>query len=140
MDESSEILIAFSRYEKEMQEIQAQIEAVEKAIINMDTLNYNLEDLKNSLDKEIFAHLGRGIFVKAKIISPELYVDVGEKIFIKRNITETKKIIEKQIQRIKETKEDLHLKMEELSEEINRLLMKHQGSHKCDDPNCTHEH
>ena len=67
----------------------------------------------------MLAPLGRGIFVKAKILSEELTVDIGKKNFVKKSIPETQEIVAIQIEKIEQIKEQL---LDELDKINNQLL------------------
>lgn len=108
----------FKKFEREIEYIDSQLKAVEEGIKEMNSLSEGLGELAGKKDEEIFAPIGRGIFVKAKIISEELLVDVGEKNFIKKSIPETKEIVEEQIKKLKEVQEQLVNQMKKIDEEI----------------------
>lgn len=108
----------FKKFEREIEYIDSQLRAVEEGIKEMTSLSEGLGELVGKKDEEIFAPIGRGIFVKAKIISEELLVDVGEKNFIKKSIPETKEIVEGQIKKLKEVQEQLVNQMKKIDEEI----------------------
>ncbi len=120
--EQQELLFKFSMFEKQIGELQQQIEAVERGIIDLTSLNFGLEELKGSTGKEIFAPFGKGIFVKAKLISEELNVDVGEGNLVKKSIPETKQLIEEQIKKLEQVKEELQDNLEELGKEITGMM------------------
>jgi len=135
-ENEQELLYKYSMFEQQMRELQQQIEAIEKGIVDLATLNNGLDELVNSTDREIFASVGKGIFVKAKIISEELNVDIGSGNFIKKSIPETKKLIDEQIKKLEEVRGELEKNLDELGEEIMKMMNQTQEkthSHK-------HEH
>lgn len=70
MDENQqELIFKLSMYEQQIRNLQQQLEAVEKGILDMNNLNLGLDELIGSKDKEILAPIGRGIFVKTKLLS-----------------------------------------------------------------------
>ena len=86
----------------------------------------------------MFAPLGKGIFVKAKLISEELNVDVGNGNFVKKSIPETKELIEEQIKKLGQIKEELEHNLEQLGGELTAMMNEiqtRQHSH-----NHSHEH
>ena len=60
--------------------------------------------------------------LKAKLISEELTVDVGGKNFVKKSIPETKKLLEKQIQKLEDVKKELNDNLENIGEEFSKIL------------------
>lgn len=122
-----ELMIKFQMYEQQIKQVQQQLEAIEQAIIEMNSLNLGLDELKGAKDKEILASVGKGIFIKAKILSEELTVDVGGKNFVKKDISSTKKLIEEQIKKLEEVKKDLEGSLEKTNEELTKSFMDAQG-------------
>ncbi len=120
--EQQEVLYKFSMFEKQIQELQQQIEAVERGIMDLNSLNFGLDELTGSKDKEIFAPLGKGIFVKAKLISEELNVDVGNGNFVKKSIPETKDLVEEQIKKLEQIKTELENNLEQLGKELTDMM------------------
>lgn len=133
-----ELLFKFSMYERQINELQKQIESVERGILDLNSLNYGLDELVGSTGKEIFAPLGKGIFVNAKLMSEELNVDIGNGNFVKKSIPETKELIGEQIKKLKQVKEELENNLEELGKEITRMMGDvQQYENSC---NCGHDH
>jgi prefoldin alpha subunit len=124
--EQQELMFKLSMFEQHIQNIQQQLQAVEKAILDMDSLNLGLEDLKGKKDSEILAPIGKGIFAKAKLLSEELTVDVGSKHFVKKSIPDTQKIIQRQIKKLEEAREELNKALEEVNSQLTETMMQHQ--------------
>jgi prefoldin alpha subunit len=144
--EQQELFYKFNMFERQIRELQQQIEAVERGLIDLNSLNFGLDDLVGSTGKEIFAPFGKGIFVKAKLISEELNVDVGNGNFVKKSIPETKELIEEQIKKLQEVKEELEHNLEELGGEIQKMMSQaqekehgHSREHHEHSENCHHE-
>jgi len=128
--EQQELMFKLSMFEQQIQHINQQLQAVEKAITDMTSLNLGLGELQGKEGEEILAQIGRGIFVKAKLISEDLTVDVGGKNFVKKTIPETQEIINKQIKKLEEAKEELSKAMEEINGQLTETMMEHQKSNK----------
>jgi prefoldin alpha subunit len=121
-----EAVYQFSIFEKQVKEIQQQIDAVERSIIELGGLNLGLDELKGSTGKEILAPIGKGIFAKAELISEELNVDIGEGNIIKKSIPETKKLIEEQVKKLEQVREELGNNLEEIEEEMIKIIARIQ--------------
>jgi len=67
-------------------------------------------EIKGSVGKEILGQLGRGIFVN----------------FVKKSITDTKKIIKEQIEKLRQIEKELKDKIEEINEEVAGLVLEAQ--------------
>ena len=136
--EEQELLYKFGMFEQQIRELQQQIEAIEKGILDLNSLNFGLDELVNGTGKEIFASVGKGIFVKGKLISEELNVDVGNGNFVKKSIPETKQLIEEQIKKLEGIRKELEHNLEDLGEELTRMMKEtHEKEHS---HNHSHEH
>ena len=102
--------------------MQEQINAVENGILELESLNFGLDELKNSEGKEIMSPVGRGIFVKSKIISEKLTVDVGGKNFVKKSVPETQEMIREQVVKLKSVKQELEIGLEEIGKEVQKVV------------------
>ena len=134
--EQQELMYKFSMFEKQIQELQQQIEAVERGMVDLNSLDFGLDELVGSTGKEIFAPFGKGIFVKTKLLPEELNVDVGNGNFVKKSIPETKKLIEEQTEKLGKIKEELEQNLEQLGGELGKMMsdiQNQQSSHE-------HEH
>ena len=118
-----ELLFKYSMFERQIQEIQQQLEAVERGIVDLDTLRFGLDELVNAKGKEVFASVGKGIFVKAEIASEELNVDIGNGNFVKKTIPEAKELIEEQIKKLEQVKGELENNLREIEKEITETIL-----------------
>jgi len=131
--EKQELFYKFSIFEKQIRELQQQIEAIENGIGELNSLDFGLDELVGNVGKEIYAPLGKGIFVKAKLISEELNVDIGKGNLVKKSIPDTKRLIEEQIGKLEGIKIELENNLEEMGKEINEIINQTQlqeNSHK----------
>ena len=123
---NQELIFKFNLYEQQIQQLQQQLQAVEQAIVEASSLNFGLDDLKESKDKEILASIGKGMFIKSKIISDDLIVDIGGKNFVKKSIPETQELIKEQIEKLERIKKELEEQLEKISEELTQLYIEAQ--------------
>ena len=120
--EQQEMLFKLSMFEQKIQQLQQQLQAVEQGTIELNSLNLGLDEIKGKKEKEIFALIGRGIFAKAKLISEDLIVEVGEKKFVKKSVPETQKLIKSQIEKLEEVKKELNENLESVSKETKKMI------------------
>ncbi|MEJ2267588.1 MAG: hypothetical protein P8X70_00745, partial [Nanoarchaeota archaeon] len=76
-DAQQELMFKFRMFEQQIKQLQQQIQAVEQGVGELSSLDIGLDELKGSEGKEIMAPIGRGIYIKAKLLSEELTVDIG---------------------------------------------------------------
>jgi len=135
MDEK-ELQIKFQIFEQQIMYLQEQINLIEQAIVDLSSLKEGLDEIKN---KDILAPVGRGVFVKAKIISDKLIVDIGNKNLVEKNIPETKELIKEQIDKLGKNKETLEAELIKLDDEIKEIFLTHTKNHEncnCEENNC----
>ena len=142
--EQQELFFKFSMYEQQIKQLQQQLEAIERGVTELTTLNFGLDELVGAKEKEIFAPMGKGIFVKAKLISEELNVDVGEGNLVKKSIPETKELIEEQIKKLVQVKKEMENNLEELGREVMNIMNGQQEEHNCkckegEECSCNHD-
>ena len=121
-----ELIFKLSIFEQQIRQLQQQINAVDEGIMELETLDFGMDELKNSRGKEILAPVGRGIFIKAKVESEEVTVDVGQRTFVKKSVSETQETIKKQVERLKEAREELNRNLEEIGKEVERVMREGQ--------------
>jgi len=122
--QQQELMFKLSMLKQQSQQLQEQIYSIEKASIEINNLKVDLENLIGSKDKEVLASIGKGIFIKAKLDSEDLLVDIGNKNLVKKSIPDTQKIIGQQISNLKEISKDLEENLIKIHEEINGLISK----------------
>ncbi|MFH1325740.1 MAG: prefoldin subunit alpha [archaeon] len=121
-EKQQEMIFKLSMFEQQIKQIQQQTQAIEEEIFNLSSLSEQLDDLRNSEDKEMFASLGRGIFIKTKVLSDDFIVDIGNKNFVRKTIPETQEMINEQLRRLNEAKKELDNAGYEISKEIEKTI------------------
>jgi len=126
MENNPELMAKLGMFEQQIKGIQEQMQAVEQAILDLTSLTHGLGELEGKKDQEILAQMGRGIFVKAKLLSEELIVDVGGKNLVKKDIKSTQEIINAQLVKLQEVQADLNKNLETMNEEITKEILESQ--------------
>lgn len=121
-----EMILKFQMFEQQIRAIQEQLQAVEQAIVEIGGLNIGLDDLIGKTGEEILAPIGRGIYVKAKLASEDLTVEIGNKSFVKKTIPEAKKLIQTQIGKLEKAREDLNSELDKINNELTKTFMENQ--------------
>jgi len=128
MENQQELMQKFQMFEQQMQQIQQQLQAIEQGIIDLSNLNLGLDELVGKEGKEPMNLVGKGIFVKTKLLSEELVVDVGGKNFVSKSIPDTKQMIVEQIGKLQEAKEILTENMEKSGADFQQMIMEAQNA------------
>ncbi len=121
-EKQQEVMYQLSFFEQQMNNLNQQLDAIEKAIVEMTSLKKGMDELKGQKGEEILAHLGKGIYVKAELISEEFLVDIGNKSFVKKNIETTKELINEQIEKLGGVKQEIKTNLDELNKEILKMI------------------
>jgi len=125
-DQEQELMLKLNMFEQQIKQTHQQLQAVEQAILDITSINLGLDELKGSKGKEILAPLGKGIFVKTNLLSEELIVDIGDKNFVGKDIESTKKIIQEQLSKLENAREQLEKILDDINEELTETYLKHQ--------------
>ena len=131
--ENQEIIFRLGMLEQELQQLQQQIQAVERGITELQSLDLGLDEITGSKDKEILAQIGKGIFIKAKVLSEDLTVNVGDNNFVKKNVSETKILIQEQIRKLREVEKQLEQNIESTNNEFLAIAKDYQENQKSPD-------
>ena len=120
-------MIKLGIFEQQIRQIQQQIEIIEKNIMEMNSLEIGLGEFKGAEGREILAQVAKNIFVKTKLISEELMVNIGGGNLIKKGIEDTKKLIREQVKKLENLREELNFTLEKINDELTRTVMEVQG-------------
>ena len=131
MDEK-ELQIKFQMFEQQIMQLQQHLQRIDEAVNDLTNLGNGLKELEGKKDQEILAQVGRGIFVKAKLLSEELVVDVGDRNFINKSIPDTQKIVADQLDKLNKIKEDLEGELDKINSELTKTMLDFQHNHECD--------
>ena len=138
-----ELQLKFQMFEQKIMQINQQIQALEQAIAELDLIKEGLDNLSGKKDKEILAAIGKGIFVKAKLSSENLTVNVGERNFVEKSISETKELLDEQKEKLNEARQDLEIDLRNIDAELTKTMMtavkkEKENSDDKDLKNCEH--
>ena len=122
MDSKQEYLMKLQVLEQEANQMGEQLKLVEQQINELDILKVNLEKLEKAGEEEIFAELGKGIFVKAKLKKSDLLIDVGSKVLVPKSYNQIKEVIKEQTSKSEQVRVEVGKRIEQINNELNRLI------------------
>ncbi len=122
----NELMIKFSIFEQQIRQIQQQLEVIERNIVEMGSLALGLDEFRGGEGKEILSQIGKNIFVRTKLLSEELVVDIGSGNFVRKDIESTKKLIGEQTRKLERIRDDLNSALENINQEMTRLVIEAQ--------------
>jgi len=128
--ENQEQMMQLQILGQEAQELEKQLQMIEQHISDLTKLNEGLDELENSKEKEIYANIGKGIFVPAEIKGKELIVEVGNKNLVKKTIPETKQVIGNEMEKLVAAKSEVMNRVEMLQTEMQNVMSTAQPTEK----------
>ena len=115
-------IMQLAALEQEANKYQEQMQMLEQQAAEITAIQTSLHELDKSKEKTIYANLGKNIFIKTEIADKNLLVDVGNKTFLKKSIPETLKVIEEQLSRIGDAKNQIMDKLQEMQAEMQAII------------------
>ena len=114
---AQEMYMEFKAVEQHTKQLQQQLEAVTRQLIELHGTGNSLEEFKKiDSGKEIFVPLSSGIFAKASVQdTSELLVNVGAGVAVKKDVASTKLLIQTQIDEIKKIQKHMVEELEKLT-------------------------
>lgn len=138
--EKQEYFMRMNMLGQEAEKLEQHMQAIDQQMQELNGVKSSIESINNNEQKEILSNLGKGIFIETEIKNRELFVNIGGGIIVKKTADETIKIIKEQSEKLLLGKEEITLRIEELQDEMKKLLGEAQAEqgNGCDD-DCTCE-
>jgi len=113
--------------EQEANQLNEQLQLIEQNVSEMQELKASLDEIENSEGKtEILANLGKRIYIPVEIKEKgkdlKLVVEVGKGNFVKKNISETKEVVDEQVNKLMQGKNQIMARLEELQAMMMKLM------------------
>lgn len=121
-EQNQELMFKASLIERHMQELSEKIDYISQQLLELEEFNSNIKFIKDSKGKELFAPLGRGIYVKSSSQDSSLFVNVGSGIIVKKTPEETSAIITNQVKNFHEAKISLTGQLEIYKNLMRQIL------------------
>jgi prefoldin alpha subunit len=128
--ENQETIYKLGMMEQQMNQLQQQLQSVMNGIGELESLDLGLDEINKAKDKEIFAQIGKGIYIKSKLISEDLIINVGDSNFVNRTVPEVKELIESQIKKLKEVEKELSDNINSINNEFLLMIQEYQKQEK----------
>ncbi len=125
--ENPELTRQFQIYEQQIMQTQEQLTAVVNSINNLREIKDGLNSLIGKTGTEIKAQVGRGIYLNAKLLNEELIVDIGDKKFVTKSISEAQELIRTQIDKLIEAEKKLSQDLKIIDQKITELMAEYQN-------------
>jgi len=120
---NQEQIMQIQMLEQEANQLNEQLQLVEQNINEMTELSMSLKEVDEHKEgDEILANLGKKIYLPVEIKDKELIVEVGRGNLVKKSVSETLKIIDEHIKKLKQGKEQITCRVEEIQGEMIKLI------------------
>jgi len=134
-----QLMMQIQMLSQEAEKIEQHIQLMDQQGNELQEIRKSLEEIKSGPEKqEILANLGKGILIKAEVKSKELFVNIGRDVVIKKSPVETLEIIDNQLLKLGEGREELIKRIQDIQQQVQQLLIQARASDKCDLEN--HQH
>ncbi|MBU2496440.1 MAG: prefoldin subunit alpha [Nanoarchaeota archaeon] len=104
--ETQRKVVEFSMLEEENKKLEQYLQSVEQQMMAFHALKENVNEISKHKG-EILASVGPGVFIKSELKSKKVLVNVGEGIVIEKESKDAEKVIEKQVKKLEEAKEEI---------------------------------
>jgi len=117
-----EKLMKMQMLEQQMTSIQKQLQQLEGQLMDLDATKESLDGLKNSeKGSEMLSMVSPGIFVKTGLTdNKEVVINVGAGVAVKKNIEDAKKLVDEQIEEVK----NVHIQLMEDMQKLNSIMLR----------------
>jgi prefoldin alpha subunit len=116
-------IFEFNMLDMQLRQMEQQAIMLEQQILEFQTVIFNLDELKKAKKgQNVLFPMGRDIFAEGKMEnSDSLFINIGSKTIVKKNVDETKKIVEKQKETLIGACEEIKSDMEKVFSRILEL-------------------
>ncbi|MCX6742149.1 MAG: prefoldin subunit alpha [Candidatus Pacearchaeota archaeon] len=121
--EFEEKVVELNLLNARMQELEQQMQIIEKQISELHTVYTALKELEETnTETEMLSSIGQNVFVKAKLQdNQEVCMDVGAKVFVKKTVQEAKDIITKKTDEFIDIRENATKQLQFIAEQMLTL-------------------
>lgn len=107
--------------ENRLVQLEQQFNLIDQKVMEQQLLQMNLDELKKSKSKEMLLPLGNNVFISGKVENPEIFVNVGARVIVKKDTEKAKEIIERQKMSLVELRDEIGRQIEESIQRISLI-------------------
>jgi prefoldin alpha subunit len=124
MELNQEEIMKIQMMEQEVNYLNQQLQLIDENIKEMTQISDSLEGI--SKGNEILSNLGKKIYLPVEVKDDKLGVEVGKGNYVKKSVSETKEILERENNKLMEGKGKIIERLDFLQEEMSKMLMELQ--------------
>lgn len=108
--------------EEQIKQLEQEALMLDQKVLELQTLQNNLDEIKKTSQQDILVPLGNGIFINSKIEPvKEVLINIGAKIIAKKEIGRAKEIVDRQKNNILEERKKINRESEKILEQIEKV-------------------
>jgi len=122
-DKLRQLYLQMQVYQKQMKQVEEQLEGVNRKEGEIHFIKETMDEIKKAeKGKKILVPISNGIFIKAQVDNTEdLLVNVGSDVIVKKDIEETKKMMDAQLIELKKFQNSMEAEMDSLDIKIRQI-------------------
>lgn len=120
--EQQQVFMELQMMEQRMKQLDAQINAIQKQVVEMQEIISSLEAIENNSGGEMLLPVGKGIFIKNKPSSKNVLLNIGSGTIIEKDIEGTIKLINEQIKKLNEMGAEYQVDMMKSERRIEEMI------------------
>ncbi len=125
--EQQRTIMDLQMQEQRIKQLEAQINAIQKQAGEMQGITESLETIdKSEKENEVLLPIGRGIFVKNKITSKNVLLNIGSGVVIEKNAKDTIKLVNEQTRKLSQMSQEYQEEIINISRKIEQTISKLQ--------------
>ena len=126
---AKDLYMQFQLVDQQIKQMQKQLEMVTHQLIELDSTSSSLDEFgRIQSGKEILVPMSSGIFAKANVKdTSELLVNVGANVVVKKDISSTKRLIQKQVEEVRKMQRQMMDELEKMTSQAVQIESQLQG-------------
>ncbi len=120
--DQQEYLMKLQLLDQQANQFGEQLKIIDQQIEELLFLKENMLNLEETKEKEIYAEIGKGIFMKAQIDKKELLVDVGNKVFVPKTFKDINELVDSQVIKFDHVKNEISNRINEINLELDSIV------------------
>ena len=123
-EELRKLSMEIEKLKQALMYLESQGEELQKALASLEETKNSIKALEGSMDNELYVDIGEGIFMKVKPVSDKLLVKLEDRVIVEKSPEETIEEIEKGIANLKDAIQEIEKKKQELMAKYNETMKK----------------
>jgi len=120
MDQNT--IMQATQIQQQHEQLTQHLTIVNQQIDELGTFSKQLTSLKDSKDKELLSTVGKGIYMKTKVLEEKFFVEVGANTIVRKTPEQTQETIKGQLRRLLEIKLQVSAQIEQHQAQLQHII------------------